>query len=1120
MYLKVLFKPGFNKSDFFTKTSMIMKLLLIFLFAACLQVSAKGFAQQVNLNEKNISLVKLFEKIKSQTGYQFFYADEVLSGAKKVSVNINNATLTQALDACFKDQPLDYTIADKTIIVKRKTTVPQLQNSVLVAFENIIGKVTDEDGNPLQGASVLVKGTNLGTKTDANGNFSIEAEPNAVLVISFIGFDDQQVSINNRKNIAIQLKGTSAVAEEIIVVGYGSQRRSDVTGAVAKVDLEKATAIPTTNIAEMIRGQAAGVQVTLGSARPGGTSNILIRGRNSIRATNEPLIVLDGFPVPDINDINPDDIASIEVLKDAASQAIYGARASNGVILITTKRGRSGKFKVSSNNYVTTQQLSKNFELYNAEEFAQLRREATRTNNAPVNGVEPYSPDSIIFGGATTAPEYLNFIKGNYVNWEDEVLRTGVINSHSLTISGGNDNTKMFTSANFFNQSGLIPTSGYKRGSFRINVEQKLNEKISLEANLNLLTDMQKRESSSLDFITISPFTGPYNQNAVLVKDLAGANASSSSINPLWNIRESDFDVKTNLFNLNLVGNYKLSKNFSYKLNTLLSRRFTDQGQYLSTIHSAGFGIGGSATVSNTLREEYLIENIVNYTGQLNNNHRLAVTLLQSINQRTSSFTETLGTGFSNNVLSYDGISNALNSKTTRDEQRYRLASFMGRLRYTLLDKYLFTFTGRYDGASVFSQNNKSAFFPAMAVGWQMHKENFLKNVTVINELKARFSYGSVGNQSLDPYTTLGVVNPFPYIFNGNLYAGYLPGNQLNNLNLTWETSTTLNAGLDFRLFNNRISGSVDYFKTKTTDLLVDKSLSGGSGYSNTITNGGASENQGVEIMLSGNIIKKTNFSWNLTTIYSRYRNEIVKTGIVGVNGEQKDDLSRGRFVGQPINNIRTYIFDGIFQTDADAKNSAQGTLGGTVTPFQNPTTLVAGSIRIKDVNGDGVINDKDNVIVRTDPKWFGSISSNLTYKNFDLLADLFIVEGAMRNNPYLNSFNQGGTLQSVRNGIKVDYWTPENPSNTYPRPNYSSAPANVSVLGLREASYVRLRTLSLGYNFPGQTLGKLKISSVRVYATASNLFTITDYKSYSPENNPNDFPDTKSFTFGLNIGL
>ena len=605
-----------------------------------------------------------------------------------------------------------------------------------------------------------------------------------------------------------------------------------------------------------------------------------------------------------------------------------------------------------------------------------------------------------------------------------------------------------------------------------------------------------------------------------LVRNVAGANASSSTINPLWNIRESDYDVKTNLFNLNLVGNYKITKNFSYKLNSLLSRRNNDIGQYQSRLHSAGAGLVGIATVSNTLREEYLLENILNYKGSISNNHRFDVTLVQSINQRNSSKTETIGSGFPNDILSYDGITNATNSKTTRDEEQYRLASFMGRLRYTLLDKYLLTFTSRYDGASVFAENNKSAFFPAMAIAWQIHKEKFLRNVEAINEMKLRLSYGSVGNQSLDPYTTLGVVNPYTYIFSSNLFLGFLPGTRLNNLNLTWETSTTSNIGLDFGLFKNRITGSVDYFKTTTTDLLVDKSLSGSSGYSNTITNGGETENKGLEIMLSGNIIQNQKLKWNVTTIFSTYRNKIVKTGIIGVNGEQKDDLSRNRFVGKPINNIRTYIFDGIFQTDAEALASAQGTLGGTVTPFQNVTTLVAGAIRLKDVNGDGRITNDDNVIVASDPKWFGSVSTTLNYKNFDLLADLFIVHGSMKSNPYLSSFNEGGTLQSVRNGIKVDYWTPENPSNTFPRPNYGAAPQNVSSLGLRDASYVRLRTLSLGYNLQSSLLSKIKLSGVRLYVTATNVFTITKYKSYSPENNPGDFPDTKSFTFGLNIGF
>lgn len=1120
MYLTALCKSGFSQSGFFTKTIRIMKLITVFIIAACLQVSAKGYSQKVSLSGSNIPLQKVFEEIRKQTGYQFFYADEVLVNAPGVSVNIKKGSVREVLDLCFQNQQLSYTISENTIIIKRKAIVPEVNDPPppLPAFVEIKGKVTDDKGQPLEGATILVKGTSNGTKTDANGNFSINAEPNSTLVISYIGFERLEVKAGSGATLSIQLKPSIATGEQIVVVGYGSLRKSDITGAVSKVDMDKAKAIPTTNIAEMIRGQAAGVQVTLVSARPGGNSNILIRGRKSIRGGNDPLVVLDGFAIESINDVNPDDIASIEILKDASAQAIYGARASNGVILITTKKGRTGKMRVGINSYVTTQKLTKNFDLYSADEYAQLRREAVRATNPVVGGVQSYSPDNVNFTGL----EYSNFIKGIKSNWEDEVLKTGVTNSTSVSLSGGTDNTKIFTSLNYFKQTGLVPSADYKRGSFRFNIDQKINNKASIEANLNFTTDKQRKETPGLDFITISPFTGPYDSLGNLIKNVAGANASSSTINPLWNIRESNNDTKVNLINLNLVGNYKITKNFSYKLNTLLSRRNIDEGAYISKLHSQGVTPNGSATVANTLREEYLIENIVNYRGQLNENNKVDVTFVQSVNQRNTSKTTSTGTGFGNDVLGYDGITNALIFKTTRFEEQYRLASFLGRVRYTLMDKYLFTLTARQDGASVFADSKKWGFFPAASVAWQIHKESFLKNVKAIDQLKLRLSYGAVGNQSLDPYTTLGVVGSNPYIFGGAIFGGNLPGTVLPNPNLSWETSTTFNLGLDFGLIKNRITGTIEYYKTKTTDLLTDITLGGTSGFSSTITNGGESQNSGVEILLTGHIIRNNNLNWSVTTAFTKNRNKLLKTGIVDVNSNPKDDLGRNRFVGQSINVIRTMLFDGIFQTDAEAIASPQGTLGGTVTPFTPLAVLKAGTIRIKDVNGDGRITDADNVILDANPKWFGSVSTNLEYKNFELLADLYIVQDVWKQNPFLGNFNEGGTLQSYRNGIKVDYWTPENHSNTHPRPNYGSGtgPAHTGLLTLSDASYVRLRTLSLGYNLPSGILNKIKISSFKLYITANNLVTITKYKSYSPENNPNDFPDTKGFTFGLNIGL
>lgn len=971
-----------------------------------------------------------------------------------------------------------------------------------------------KDNMPLPGASVMVKGTLKGTSSDLDGKFTLSVASEATtLSISYIGFQTKEVAITS-DNLTVKLNEDASALEEVVVVGYGTQKKSEITGAVSRIDVDKALETPTTNVSEMLRGKAAGVQVTLGSARPGGSSNIVIRGRNSIRGGNDPLIVLDGFPIDNINDINPDDIASVEVLKDASSQAIYGARASNGVILVTTKKGKEGKMNVTFNSYTTAQRLTKNFDLFNGEEFAQLRREAKRTDNTPS---QAYLTDDLNFNGATS-PEYLNYLARNFTDWEDTVLKTGFILSNSISVSGGTEKTKIFTSFNYFDQSGLVPSSSYRRGTFRLNIDQKINDKASFETNINVASDNQTKESSNLDFITISPFTGPYDASGNLVKLLAGANASSSTVNPLWDIRESNTDSKTNFYNLNFVGNYKFTKNFSYKLNTLFSRKFIDDGSYISKLHSSGVSLNGIANVASTIREEYLVENIFNYNTHIGEDHKFDFTAVQSVNQINTSRTTSNGTGFGNDILGYDGISSALNFKVARAEEQKRISSFLGRARYNLMDKYLLTLTVRRDGASVFSENKKWGIFPAASAAWQIHKESFLNDSKIIDQLKLRVGYGSVGNQSLDPYTTLGVVNNYPYIFGGAIVGGALPGTVLPNPNLTWETSTTSNIGLDFGFFSNRITGSLDFYETNTTDLLTDISLGGTSGFSSMITNGGESKNSGIEVLLNGDIIRSKNLNWSLTATYTKNKNELIKSGIVDVNGNPINDQSRGRYVGYSINNIRTLVFDGIFQTDAEAAASPQAKPGSTSN--SDLTLLKAGSIRVKDVSGDGLINDDDNVIINTDPKWYASVSSTFNYKNFELFADVYIVEGATKSNPYLSSFNQGGTLQSVRNGINVDYWTPENPSTSFPRPSYRSAPANIGTLGIADASYFRLRTLSLGYNLSKSILDKMRLNTLKIYVTATNLITVTDYKSYSPENNPNDFPDTKSITIGLNLGL
>lgn len=1084
----------------------------------------KSLARIVNIPAAQVSLRELLTGIEKQTDIRFVYSSRI-NITQPVITHLKNPSLYTLLTEVLKPLGIDYEVFDNRILLKKLkareiTEYESLSPTpVRQAERTISGTVRDEQGEPLIGVSVSLKNTGRGTMTNAEGKYTIDVpDGQGVLVFSYLGFKKKEIPVPVGNVVDVVLEEDNRALDEIIVVGYGTEKRSDVTGALSKVDLDKAIAVPTTNVAEMLRGQAAGVQVTLGSARPGGSSNILIRGQKSISGGNDPLVVLDGFPIDNINDINPDDIASIEILKDASAQAIYGARAANGVILVTTKRGKDGKMQVGIHTYYTSQRLTKNFDMFTPEEFAQYRREAVRANNP---GGKDYSPDEVNFGGSAAAPEYINYKAGNFADWEKIMMRTAITNSNTINISGGNEVTKIFSSLNYFTQAGLLPNSDYKRGAFRLNLNRKINRKIDVDMNLNLATDGQQRESSSLDFITISPFMGPYDLDGNLVFRLAGANASSSTINPLWNIREANNESKSSYYNLNLAGNYAITKTLSYRLNTLYNRKFMEDGTYRTRLHSEGIATNGAATLTNSSWEEFLIENILNFSPVINNTHKLDFTFVHSVNQRDYSSDYITGTQFSNDILGYDGITNALNFKVVRNEARRRLAGFLGRVRYNLSDKYLFTFTARQDGSSVFAQNNKWGFFPAGAFAWKIHNENFMENLDDVSELKFRLSYGSVGNQALGPYQTLGLVNNNSYVFGSILQGGNLPGGQLPNPNLTWETSTTFNAGLDFGFLKNRIMGTVEYYDMHTTNLLTDVPLGGMSGFSSMITNGGEIQNRGIEALLTGHILRDGPLKWSVTGSFTRNKNILLKSGITDEFGNPKDDISRNRFIGHGVNVLYTKLFDGIFQTDEEAKASAQGSKGGTIAnPFQSDATLHAGAIRVKDVNGDGVIDINDNVIINTAPDWFGSFSTNVSFKGFELMADIYTVQGVTKYNPYLGQFNEGGYNTAVRNGIKRDYWTPENPSNTYPRPNYSTKAANVEILGVADASYVRLRTLSLAYNIPPYLVRKANLNHVKVYVTGTNLWTITDYKSYSPENNPNDFPDAKGFTMGLNLSF
>lgn len=992
--------------------------------------------------------------------------------------------------------------------------------------QKITGSVLDKNGVPLPGASIVVKGTTIGTSTDFDGNFTLNAPQDATtLVASYIGYTTKEVPIS-KDPITITLQEDASQLEEVIVVGYGTQKKSDVVNAVAVTDMEKAVLTPTADVNEMLRGRIAGLQVDVGGGtlRPGGTSDIIFRGQGSIEGSVSAIYVVDGI-IRDggIEDIDSDDIESVEFLKDASAQAIYGSRGANGVVLITTKRGKKGKVSVSYHGYVTSKSIERNFDVYSGQEFAQLRREAVRSNIAD----DTYPNDEDIFSEL----ELASIANNEFVDWEDELVRNGYVNSQAISVSGGSEFTKVFGSINYFKEEGIIPTSSYTRKTLRLNVDQKISDKFSVNFDLNLLNDDTER-AANVNVITTSPLGRAYDEDGNLTQFPSGEELSA--VNPLWNLREQDNDEKGNDYVVNVTPIWQITKNLQYQLKTNLTRRTSERGQYQSSLSSAGDDVGGIARIENTLTESYLIENILTYDKAFNENNKLNVTLVQSAQENKYSRTFTEGQGFSNESLGYDGITNAVGNVTVeRDKNQQRLSSFMARARYNLNDKYLLTATARADGASVNSEDNKWSFNPAASFAWKIHNENFLKDVNAVQELKFRASYGSLVNDLGRAYTSLFTADGQNYIFDGESSSGYSPSVILPNTDLKFERITTLNLGLDFSVFNRFLTGTVDYYDARTTDLLLRRGVPSITGYQYTFFNAGELQNTGVELNLTANIINTDDFKWSISTNWSKNKNKLLELYNDGDGNPITKDDTYGYYVGQPVGVIYQYEFDGIWQEGEDFANAPQANPESSL-PQED---LRPGDIKIKDTNGvdengnetgipDGKITPEDRVFKSPYPDWFGSLSTSVAYKGFDLFVDFYTVQGISKVNPFLSDFNNGGTLSGKLNGVKVDYYTPENPSTSFPRPNYDTTPLYLNSLAVKDASYVRLRTVSLGYTLPNAITSDLNLEQIRFYVTGTNLFTNTDYIGYSPEvnirstysNADTGYPDARSFTFGVRV--
>ncbi|MGV8091967.1 MAG: TonB-dependent receptor [Mangrovibacterium sp.] len=1094
------------------KTLLIMRIAVVLLLFGFLQIHANNAYSQktrLSINFSDTKLVNVLDQIENETEFLFLYNEKLIDPNRKVSIHVQDQGIEDILKLLFTGTDVEYSILDRKIILS-----PSENPSTTQQQKSIAGKVTDTSGAPLPGVSVVVKGTTQGTISDADGNYSLSnVSSDGTLVFSFVGMKTQEILVAGKLQINVILEEEVFDVDEVVVVGYGTQKKSDITGSIATVKVDELVTQPTSDFQGMLKGKVPGLYVTVKDARPGGSSDVLLRGVRSLKGGNAPLYVVDGVAISSINEINIDDVESISILKDASSQAIYGARASNGVILITTKRGSNtgNKVEVSYHGYCSIQNVNPNFEIFSPEEYIQLRREAYRGDLATAeNGwIGTYPDDEQMF----TPLELDRIATKNYVNWTDYAFKKDVpLTKHDISLVGGNEFTKYSASLDYYYQDGIRYSSDLTKYSGRLTLDQKISETFKTGLSVYYTTYTQNQETNTwTDFITFSPLSQIYDENGELVLYPTG---DGKSVNPLMYEKTRNYEYKAERIIVN--GYLEVTPAFlpglKYKLNANLNSRNRETHTFMNK-EDRTYLTKGYASINFYTNKDYLVENILTYNKTIKDKHKLDVTVMQSIEPQYAYSTTSTATLLGNDFFGINSLNTALESAVARSSTERKMVSFMGRINYAFLEKYLLSFTVRADGSSVFGANNKWGYFPSAAVAWNLHKESFMKDTGWLNEAKVRISYGQIGNQAIDPYGSLATADNAFYVSNGSTLVGYLPGTSLPNPDLRWEVTTTLNTGVDFGVLNQRLSGSIEYYKSNTKHLLVDRSLPTVLGYSKIPTNLGEIQNTGIEVSLTGFIVSNNDLTWSVTANFSKNKNKLVK-GVLQdpITGEYIDDVSNKWFIGEPVNVSYNYKFAGIWQLDDDIVNSPQ--------PNARP-----GDVKVADLYGpdgvpDGKITPEDRTIYYRDPKWMGSLSTHVNFKGIEISADLYTVQGTIRQNVFLSDYNYGGAVGRDLNGIRRDYWTPENPSNTTYRPHVAAFTDYMGLNSYQDASYIRLRNITLAYNLPQKWVKEMGLSRVKVYVAGDNLWTKTDYLSYSPEADADDYPETKNYTFGININF
>jgi TonB-linked SusC/RagA family outer membrane protein len=1092
---------------------LIMKAFVFLLCTAVFGITTgKSFSQEkISIEvDKVVSVDEVFDIIQDQTKYRFLYPADLFTNAPKVQLKKGEIGVDELLNQSLSHSSVEFELIQKNRIVIRErdhsdnaTEVSQQQQF------DVTGMVVDDEGGPLPGASIVEMGTLNGTQTDFDGNFSLSvANENAVLKISYIGFATKEIAINGQQNVTVTLNVDASGLEEVVVVGYGTQKRRDLTGAVASISTQDIVRANPVQAAAALQGQVTGVNINKVKGRPGDGFTIDIRGLSSFgdSESSAPLVVIDGVIGGDINTINPNDIAAMDVLKDASSTAIYGSRGANGVIIITTKKGASGKPKVAYRNYTGIKVPTHLPDMMNAQQFYErnyvLRPQETGRN-----------PRNI------TDSELANVQNGRTVDWVDLITGAALQSSHDISLSGGSDRTTYDFSAGYLNEEGNTLETGFKRYTIKGGIQSALNDKLKVGMSTYYTYSKQNLAGTeSLRSAYRARPTGTVFYDDLLPQDQAqdkdwngyavfmGIN-DNQVIHPLVEIDPENTVLETLRSSVlaNAYVDFTPVKGLSFR--SSLSAAVSNQkaGDYRGTYtKSQKTTLLPIANLQTTDISSYTLDNTVTY--HLNSDsHNLTVTGLYSIFHQREQFSRLDVKDLPFRSLWYSmGDGEVTRNESSLTEQA--LISYMGRINYSFKNKYLLTVTGRTDGASVLSEGNKWQFFPSVALAWQLGEEDFIKNGNLVSDLKLRASYGEVGNAtSVRPYDTQSTVTQTQYDFDGSPAYGFAINN-LSNKNLVWERSKELNFGLNIGLFNNRISTSIEVYDRQTVDLILGDKLPNSTGFTDVVANVGEISNSGVEILLNTENIVKNDFRWSTSVNFTKNKNEVTKLA-----GGLTQDIGNNRFVGESVQPLYFYEVAGIWQTNEAEEADAFG--------------YKPGNVKIVDQNGDGKITeDADRVIVGSQtPDYIMGIRNQFNYKNLDFSFFIYTRQGVKWRSDYLR-----GTFGEI-NGDRynadasINFWTSTNPSNSYFGLDGAGGSGNAArdAISVVDTDFVRVSDITMGYTLPNDLLGRLGLGHLRIYAQATNPFLFTKTKGFSPEYNSGINSDDVPFAMyaiGLNI--